>query len=198
MLIVTVADPKRFTLKNKPVTYTRAFVELYNWRNHGQVYEIHGIIELEKMCASIAKNHRNLIAHQIIEISSILYSAYVVLSNQDKVVFYVNNYIDWDQFNQLYNPDWMEKDVKNVDAVVRKLRPALTRAINQKLEVAREERRKREEIGERRKTEAMAMKRQRARGGLSSSSKEEENYESDIRDETDLDQANDDKNPLQL
>ncbi len=51
---------------------------------------------------------------------------------------------------------------------------------------------------ERRKTEAMAAKHQRARGGISSSSEEEENYESDIEDETDLDQANDDKNPLQL
>ncbi len=51
---------------------------------------------------------------------------------------------------------------------------------------------------ERRKTEAMAVKRRRARGGISSSSEEEENYESDTRDETDPDQANVDKNPLQL
>ncbi len=57
------------------------------------------------MCALIAKNPRNLCAHQIIEILSILRSAHVVPRDQDKVVFYVNNYIDWDQFNQLYDPD---------------------------------------------------------------------------------------------
>ncbi len=51
---------------------------------------------------------------------------------------------------------------------------------------------------ERRKTKAMAAKRRRARGGISSSNEEEKNYESDTRDETDSDQANDDKNPLQL
>ncbi len=50
----------------------------------------------------------------------------------------------------------------------------------------------------RRKTEAMAAKCQRARGGTSSSSEEEENYESDTGDETDLDQADDNENPLQL
>ena len=30
LLIVTVANPEQFTPKGKPVTYTGAFVELYN------------------------------------------------------------------------------------------------------------------------------------------------------------------------
>ncbi len=113
-------------------------------------------------------------------------------------MFYVNNYIDWDQFNQLYDPDWMEKGIRNADAVVHKLGLASTRATNQRLEVAREERRKREEMVERQKTEAMAAKRRRARGGISSSNEEEENYESDTGDETDPNQADNDENPLQL
>ncbi len=44
----------------------------------------------------------------------------------------------------------------------------------------------------------MAMKRQRTRGGISLSSKEKKNYESDTRNKTDPDQVNNDKNPLQL
>ena len=44
-----MADPERLTFKSKLVTNTRAFVELYNSRNHGQVNKIHGMIELEKM-----------------------------------------------------------------------------------------------------------------------------------------------------
>ena len=51
---------------------------------------------------------------------------------------------------------------------------------------------------EKRKTEAMAARRQKAKRGISFSSEEEENYERDIRDETDPNQAGDDKNPLQL
>ena len=51
---------------------------------------------------------------------------------------------------------------------------------------------------ERRKTEAMAAKYQRARGGISLSSKQEENYKSVTGDKTDPDQAVDDKNPLPL
>ena len=91
---MTMADPKRFTPKGKPVIYTGAFVELYNWKNGGQVHKIYKMIEFEKMRASTMENPRNLGAHRIIEISSVLRSAHMVLRDQDKFVFYVNNYID--------------------------------------------------------------------------------------------------------
>ena len=55
-------------------------------------------------------------------------------------MFYVNNYIDWDQFNQLYDPNWMKKGIKNANAVVRKLGLALTRVNNKKLEIAKKKR----------------------------------------------------------
>ena len=183
LLTVTVADPELFILKDKPVTYTRAFVELYNWKNNGQVHEIYEIIELEKMCTLIAKNFCNLGVHQIIEILLVLRSTHVVPKNQEKFVFYVNNYIDWDQFNQLYDSDWMKKGVKNADAVTCKLRLALTRAINDKLEAARKEKWKKKKMIERRKTEAMATKRRRARGKIGLFSKKED--ESDTKDNTD-------------
>ena len=91
---MTVADPEQFTFKGKPVTYTGAFVELYNWMNREQIHEIHEIIKLKKMCALTSKNPRNLITHWIIEISSVLRNAQVISRDQDKIVFYVNNYID--------------------------------------------------------------------------------------------------------
>ena len=73
---------------------------------------------------------------------------------------------------------------------------ASIRAINYRLKVAREEQQKREEIIERGKTETMAAKRQRARGRISLSNEEEENYKSNTGDETNSDQAGDNKNSL--
>ena len=116
------------------------------------------MIELEKICALTADNLRNLGAHQIIEISSVLHSTHLVPEDQDKFVFYINNYIDWDQFNQLYDPDWMEKDIKNVNAVACKLGLASPKVTNDRLEVFREKRQKKEEMMERQKAEAMAAK----------------------------------------
>ena len=104
-----MTDSKRFTLKDKLVTYIGAFVKLYNWKNSGQVYENYKMIEFEKMHALTIENLYNFGAYQIIEILSVLYNAHMVFRDQDKFVFYVNNYIDWDQLNQLYDLDWMKK-----------------------------------------------------------------------------------------
>lgn len=49
--------------------------------------------------------------HYIIEIFSIFFNVHIVLRNQKKTVFYVNYYIDQDQFNYLYKPGWLEKDI---------------------------------------------------------------------------------------
>lgn len=51
-----MVDLKKFTLKNKPITYTGIFIELYNKRNREHVYEMYRIIELEKLYALTAKN----------------------------------------------------------------------------------------------------------------------------------------------
>ena len=91
----------------------------------------------------------------------------------------------------------MAKGIKNADAVARKLGSALTKATNHKLDVSGEEKCKREEMVERRKTKTMATKRCRDRGGISLSSGKEENHKTDTRDDTNPDQAKD-KYPLQL
>ena len=82
----------------------------------------------------------------------------------------------------------MEKNIKNTDLVARKLRPASTRATNDRLKVVREERKKWEEMIKRRKVEAIAAKQDRAKGEISSSNEEED--KSNIKDNTDLNQAN--------
>ena len=63
------------------------------------------MIELEKMCILTAGNSRNFSAHWIIEILLVLHNAHMVLRDQNKFVFYINNYIDRNQFNQLYDSD---------------------------------------------------------------------------------------------
>ena len=52
------------------------------------------MVKLDKWYALTAENPRNFGAHRIIKISSILRSAHIVPKNQDKIVFYINNYID--------------------------------------------------------------------------------------------------------
>lgn len=62
----------------------------------------------------------------------------MVLKDENKVMFYVNNYIYWDQFNQLYNLDWLEKDIQNANIIAYKLRLSSAKISSLRLEVDRE------------------------------------------------------------
>lgn len=63
----------------------------------------------------------------------------MILKNQDKFMYYDNNYISCNPFNQLYDHNQIKKEIKNADAVLCKIRPALIRAVNHKLKVDKEE-----------------------------------------------------------
>lgn len=51
------------------------------------------------MYASTVENSHNLSTYKIIKILLVLRNIYVISKDQDKFVFYINNYIDWDLFN---------------------------------------------------------------------------------------------------
>lgn len=57
------------------------------------------MIKLKKMHVLTAENPYNLNTYRIIKIFFVLHNTYIVLNNQNKVNFYINNYIDRDQFN---------------------------------------------------------------------------------------------------
>ena len=81
----------------------------------------------------------------------------------------------------------MAKGIRNADAVAYKLKPALTRATNHRLKVAREKKRKSKKIVEKQKTKAIVVKHRKNRGGISLSSRDKANYKNDIKDDMDLD-----------
>ena len=97
------------------------------------------MVQLKKWPISMTKNCRNLGVHQVIEIFSVLHNAQVIPRDQARVVFYINNYIDWDQFDQLYGRDWLKKYTWNADAMARKLGPTSIKATNLRLKVAKVE-----------------------------------------------------------
>lgn len=66
----------------------------------------------------------------------------------------------------------MDKDIKNVDPVTRKLGLALTRITNYRLEITSKDKLKMEKIVERQKRKAIATKRQRTRQRISLSSED--------------------------
>ena len=64
----------------------------------------------------------------------------MVSKYQDKFIFNINNYIYCDQFNQLYDLDKIENNIRNKEVIAYKLGLALIRITKDRLNTAREER----------------------------------------------------------
>ena len=52
-------------------------------------------------------------------------------------MFYINNYINQNQFNQLYNPDQFNKNIQNMEIIIYKFEPTSTKVTNLRLQKAR-------------------------------------------------------------
>ena len=61
------------------------------------------MVKLEKYPISMPENFLNLGSQQFYKISEVLQSVHIIPKNTKNNTFHLNYYIDWDQFNQLYN-----------------------------------------------------------------------------------------------
>lgn len=60
LLTIIVADPKRLNRRKKPMIYTKAFVEIYNWQKERLIYETYKMVKFEKYSISEVENPLNL------------------------------------------------------------------------------------------------------------------------------------------
>jgi len=104
LAIVTVHDPERRDEDGEPQRYSGAFVDILRHRNKGRPHDVHGLVEVEPIPPSGAENPWKLGSRRFYEISTIQRSAHLVaarLTSAEKQFFYINSYIDWDQYNAL-------------------------------------------------------------------------------------------------
>ncbi len=90
------------------------------------------MIKLEKYLISRAENPLNLGGQRFYKISEVLQSAHFVPRDTEGNTFYLNNYIDWDQFNQLYDTKWQTKGTQSANVIVWKLMSTSRKAIEQR------------------------------------------------------------------
>ncbi len=98
--------------------YTGAMVKLLQWRQQKSVNPVHGMVEVEPWPITIGKNPRFLTGERIYSLAHIIKGAHVIPASLPPVQYwFVNNYIDWDQFNTLYNKDFKRKGTRVADKI---------------------------------------------------------------------------------
>ena len=92
--------------------------ELLQLRQQRSVHSTNGMVEVEPWPTTKARNQRFFTGEKIYFIPHIIRGAYLVPTTALPIQYwFVNNYIDWDQFKMLYDKDFETKKTRAVDKV---------------------------------------------------------------------------------
>jgi hypothetical protein len=119
--IVTVIDDSRRDSKGVPVHYTGAFIDLLHPKHNGHVHSVHGMVEVEDWPQMRSQNPCNIGHCCFFDMSTILRSAHVIPTG-NAGVYYINNYVDWDQYNTIFDPDFLMNGTQDADRISKQYR----------------------------------------------------------------------------
>jgi hypothetical protein len=119
--IVTIIDHQRRDTNGTAVQYTGALIDILRFRYHGNVHSIHGMIEAEDWAQTSSRKPRNIGYRCFFDMSMILRSAHVVPSGNGGT-YYINNYVDWDQYNTIFDPEFLANGIREADQIAEQYR----------------------------------------------------------------------------
>ena len=119
--IITVIDDSRHDSKGAPVQYTGVFIDLLHFRNNGQVHKVHGMVEVEDWPQVRTQNPRNIGHRYFFDMSTILRSAHIIPTDSIGL-YYINNYVDWDQYNTIFDPEFLINGIRDADRIATEYR----------------------------------------------------------------------------
>ncbi|KAH5726701.1 hypothetical protein HBI17_236070 [Parastagonospora nodorum] len=92
----------------KYMAYIGAFSEVLLFNNNGQIDNTTGMLSVRRRAWNAAPKRRTLQAFKFYDLSTIICLVHLVLrdlpdlTTRTTMSYYVNNYIDWDEYNRLY------------------------------------------------------------------------------------------------
>jgi Plavaka transposase len=120
-VVITVLDTGRLDARGKPSRYVGALVDVFRLMNKGRHHERHGMIEVQRVVRDTAAQHRTLGHRRFYRLDLIDRSVHLVPVGRDRSeVYYINPYIDWGQYNSVYDRDFDGKDCQAASKIHKK------------------------------------------------------------------------------
>jgi hypothetical protein len=113
LCIIIIKNTKFRDEKNRSLTYCDVLLNVKRSRHKRVSNEISEMIELKNWRDEIARNSKNLRANRMYNISSVIRSVHVVFSETEH--YYVNNYVNWDTYNTVYDENFLKNEVRRAE-----------------------------------------------------------------------------------
>ncbi len=114
-IIISVADPLQENGWDKLKQYIDALVDLFKSMNKDCSHDVHNIIELNDWPAHVFNNSWFIEGQRFYIMSMVLWSVHIISASLKKrqrikgAMYYLNNFIDWDSYNSIYEKDFLTK-----------------------------------------------------------------------------------------
>ncbi len=109
-IIIIVLNHQRLNFKKRSQRYTEALFKLKRWINKEVTHSMHDMHEVKNFSSNTSQNSRLLDFRHFYNLLHIIRSAHLVSANQMCIKFYVNNFINWNQYNTVYDLNFMTSD----------------------------------------------------------------------------------------
>ena len=92
--------------------YINALIELLWFENLNVINHHHDMMKVKTWHASNARNSHNIDIWQFYQMFTIFCSAHVILIRLWDDTYYINNYIDWNTYNIIYDSDFFSQEMR--------------------------------------------------------------------------------------
>lgn len=119
-IILFVEDSRRVFNQIKSTIYFDVLLNVMRIWNKSISNEIIDMIELQTWFKKINENSKTLEVKKFYSMFAIIRSAHVMSSDEDR--YYVNNYVNWDTYNNFYHKNFKKNDNKKTKEYKKALR----------------------------------------------------------------------------
>ncbi len=114
-IIIIMLNHQQLNFKKWSQRYTKMLFKLKRWINREATHSVHDMHEVKNFSSNTSQNSRLLNSCHFYDLSYIIRNAHLVFANQMCIRFYINNFIDWNQYNTVYDLNFMTSNKQIID-----------------------------------------------------------------------------------
>ena len=113
--MIIVFDHERIKTDERSCEYIKIFIERLNWIIDKKLNIIYDMFEARVSSRNKSKKFRKLNHCCFYNLCNIIRNVHFVLTNQSCTRFFINNFIDWDQYNTIFDSEFIRNRIYYID-----------------------------------------------------------------------------------
>ena len=113
--MIIVFNHERIKTDKRSRKYIKTFIERLNWIVDERSNIIHDMFEARVSSKNKSKKFRKLDHRRFYDLCNIIRNVHLLLTNQSCTRFFINNFIDWNQYNTIFDSEFIRNGIRYVD-----------------------------------------------------------------------------------